>query len=849
LLRAKIDVGGRARGAVVAIWASLVLSHPASAAAPFAIGASAGPEASARVEATVTRTRGTLRVTLPAAVVPALEPGDEVAMRFPDYIRPPARVNYHVDVAFITEVAPQRWLYEKSGPWDALFANRKGRRPPPQPPDPELRFTYGPDFRHGIPIFFIVPEDNKTRGMDGVRDYVDAHPTDFVTMSDSANESVDRYTWFSDFLGSLSQGAIDPYSGRQRIEDVAAGLGASPASIDACYVPGASSADVGNCIQSTMASLQYGTNIAAPTQAQLFGGLAGAIAPLQIAAYLEPVLDIWRILVRTGHQEYEYLPTTLEIATRDVERGASLLMGLKVPTIRPPGALSSALFFTIGDPQAAAAPPVVIDDADRSGVCARDERTSVPLHLDHTSKYVNATALVVTPDSKPAFTIPLASDVAGAPVVDRTAIDDGTDAGYSVRLVGRFGFDPIGQPERPSARMAIPHQASWAVEAAPHRSAIAGRTLDAIATSVAAPCLSSAELQIGSAAPVALGITHLDERRVALHATLAGVPEGTAHVRFYQDDPMHRTQIETDTTLAIAAPPAHVATGSVPTAHIGDSFVSLGGAGLDAIAALSLGTNRYAKDPSSTADAACFVGPALGAPLQAGAAVPAQLIASDGSPGEAFDIAIAAARPAFATPAAAPAGTLHLSSDPTQVTLSTVSGDLPARREVRVRRAGSNVSPCDVRDDPNAAVIASDDTHEDTPSRLNVVLRAAQALGDRAYGTLQLQVVDTQTKTASDWIDVPGTFVRAPLGVRIECAAAPSPACTLIGSGLGAIAGIEDAAGHLTPPNYACTSDVKGLGCLSVPRLAHYRLRLEDAPITIDVPDSAIGPPLAHPPP
>jgi hypothetical protein len=36
---------------------------------------------------------------------------------------------------------------------------------------------------------------------------------------------------------------------------------------------------------------------------------------------------------------------------------------------------------------------------------------------------------------------------------------------------------------------------------------------------------------------------------------------------------------------------------------------------------------------------------------------------------------------------------------------------------------------------------------------------------------------------------------------------------------------------------------------LSVPRLAHYRLRLEDAPITIDVPDSAIGPPLAHPPP
>jgi hypothetical protein len=348
---------------------------------------------------------------------------------------------------------------------------------------------------------------------------------------------------------------------------------------------------------------------------------------------------------------------------------------------------------------------------------------------------------------------------------------------------------------------------------------------------------------------VPLGITHLDDRRVALHAALAGVPEGTAHVRFYQDDPLHRTQIETDTTLAIAAPPAHVATGSVPTAHIGDAFVSLGGTGLDAIAGLSLGGNRYAKDPSSTADAACFLGPALGPPLQAGAAVPAQLIASNGSPGEAFDVAIAAARPAFAPLAAAPVGTLHLSSDPTQVTLSTVSDELPARREVRVRRAGASVSPCDVRDDPNAAVIANDDTHEDTPSRLSVILRPAQALGDRAYGTLQLQVVDTQTKAASDWINVPGTFVRAPVAVRIECAADASPACTLIGSDLGAIADVEDAAGHLTQPNYACTSDVKGSACLSVPRLAHYRLRLQDAPITIDVPDSAIGSPLAHPPP
>src|SRR5581483_11055112 len=44
------------------------------AAAPFAVQASAGPQAGARVDAFVTRVVGGKRVTLPAAVVPALQP-------------------------------------------------------------------------------------------------------------------------------------------------------------------------------------------------------------------------------------------------------------------------------------------------------------------------------------------------------------------------------------------------------------------------------------------------------------------------------------------------------------------------------------------------------------------------------------------------------------------------------------------------------------------------------------------------------------------------------------------------------------------------------------------------------
>ena len=119
-------------------------------------------------------------------------------------------MNYHVNVAFITETPPVGWLYAKSGANDKLFSNPHGRRVT-APAVSAMHFVYGSGDNRGIPVFFIVPEDSKTRGMDGVRDYVQAHPTDFKDMSVSSNDAVERYSWFSDFLSSLSQGAIDPH--------------------------------------------------------------------------------------------------------------------------------------------------------------------------------------------------------------------------------------------------------------------------------------------------------------------------------------------------------------------------------------------------------------------------------------------------------------------------------------------------------------------------------------------------------------------------------------------------------------------------------------------------------------
>ncbi|HYZ17841.1 MAG TPA: hypothetical protein VE591_15630, partial [Candidatus Acidoferrum sp.] len=675
---------------------------------PF-IAASAGPQASSRIDATVTRTIGNKRVTLPAAVVPALKPGDEVHVVFSDYTRPRARVNYHVNVAFITEAPPLRWLYEKSGPWDQLFANRRGRKPGAAP-DPDLSFTYGIGDHRGIPIFFIVPEDEKTRGMDGVRDYVDAHPTDFKNMSESANTAVDRYNWFQDFLHSLAVGSLNPLAGGNAVTAVAASLGADPSTIATCYSQGATQSQVATCIETTLGSVQYQPNINAPTEAQFFGGLVGAAVPTRLASYLVSLLGVWQIFLHTGHQEYEYLPTSLDLATPSSPGGQSdqLLMGLKVPALRPPAASSDALFFTIGDPQAAASPPVVVNGSSATGMCAADSRVDIPLHLDRTSTYVHDTSLVVTPDGHAPYTIPIDPHSISAPTIERSALSGADDGGYTIRLAGRFGFDPVVQPDRVLARIAVPRAATWSVAPFPHRNPIAGRTLDVIASSAAAPCLSQAEMQIGSAPAIPLQIRRLDDRRIELQAALKDIPPGEARIRFYQDDPVGRTEIANAATLAIAAQPAQVDPSTAPIAYLGDPFIALNGTGFESISGVRVGGTTYTKVPGSSSTTACFTGPPIGGNgLEAGESISSQLIPKDGSSGEVFVSKLAAPRPVLLPPTVVPNATAHPSSEPLAVELATNGTDLPAQREIRVRRAAPAGSPCDVlRADAGYGVVA-----------------------------------------------------------------------------------------------------------------------------------------------
>lgn len=810
----------------------------ATGAPPFVVTASAGPAAGSHITATVTRTIGKTSVTLPAALVPALAPGDVVDVDFPGYRRPPGTVNYHVNVAFITETAPQRWFFPRSVPADRLFTNPRAGKHAKTVPGGHLHFVYGSSYYRGIPIFTIVPEDAKTRGVDGVRDYVNAHPSDFVAMAQSTNDAVDKYSYLRDFLGSLANGSIDPATGRQRIESVAQGLGVPPATIDACYATGGSNADVDNCVQQAVESVEVSTNFNAPTQAQFLGGVAGAAEPLALAPYIGSLLTVWNIFVHTGHLEYEYLPTTIALADPSTARRDELLMGVKVPTVRPPAAVSDVLFFTIGDPQASEAAPVVVNDAPAGGVCERTNRFSVPLHFDHTSRYVHDAALVVTPDGHAPYTIALDPRSLDAPIVDASRFTGSTDGAYSVALEGRFGFAPVGEPAHVAMRLALPGAGNWRIAAVAHHPPIAGEALDVIASSPGAACLSHAELQVGSAPPEPLTATQLDDERVELHASLADQPAGPAQLRIYEDDPREHRDIESAYQVAIQPPPARVNAASA-VAALGDAIVHLAGSDLERIRGLLVDGVTYVKEPGATSTSACFDGPPLDGPnLVSGQKLVAQLQTVDGTPGQVFPLTLAARRPALAhaTPARDATG-VHLSTVPLTVTLDGGGTPLPRDFSVRVRQDVTAQTPCAaLAADPLAVTLPAGDLQP--RSATEAAVRFAPAvLQQRAFGTLDIRIVDAASGLGSAWIPLPGTFVRAPEITSMVCPPGGGE-CRLYGTDLATIDAVETAPLTFVAPDPGCPPTSKGVACVYVPHLAHYTLRLVDGGTLETLPDS-----------
>jgi hypothetical protein len=132
------------------------------------------------------------------------------------------------------------------------------------------------------------------------------------------------------------------------------------------------------------------------------------------------------------------------------------------------------------------------------------------------------------------------------------------------------------------------------------------------------------------------------------------------------------------------------------------------------------------------------------------------------------------------------------------------------------------------------------DVHVRTATTLAVDFHA-NMLHDRAFGTLEMQLVDAASGIAGNWLSLPGTFVRAPAVSQIACPPTTDGMCRLYGTDLDAIAAVKDMSGSFVAPELDCPPTEKGDGCVYVPHVAHYVLRLIDASTIETLADALIA--------
>ena len=201
-------------------------------------------------------------------------------------------------------------------------------------------------------------------------------------------------------------------------------------------------------------------------------------------------------------------------------------MGAKVPTLRPPAARSSVLFFTIGDAEAAQNPPQVDERrprrrtlrARRPGPAADPSRP----HLALRERRVRSRS---RPSADPRSPIPLDPRTLAAPVIERSQLER---AGFRARvaLTGHVGFDPLARERLASVEIALPHPAPWAV--APHRTAHRSPAVRSTSSPPRHkhPACRAPSCRSADAPPVPLALKHLDDRRVELQGVAGACAAG-----------------------------------------------------------------------------------------------------------------------------------------------------------------------------------------------------------------------------------------------------------------------------------------------------------------------------------
>lgn len=792
-----------------------------------------------------------------AALVPALQQGDVITIRFPGFERPAARYRFHANYAIVSGQGAT-WM-DPNGDGLHLFDDSTDGAPANKVCDSTvdmhggcnaLKITYG---GVGTPVVFLMVEDSRTRGMVGIRDDVNADPGSYLNTSIIAADATVQESWMENFISSLGTGAVGVgATGQGNVMNAVTRFGVAQTDASGCYTSHSGDKEgIGKClialIQQRNVTQFDGSSI---------GALVGAAIPLHLSPYVAGLSLIFSFVSKSRTKtNYEYLPSSLLFVNPDVNNGIQGGQYLDVPTAPlyepPKGKNSDVLFFPIGafqsNPMKNA--PKIVEDSEF--VCASDKTTSIPLHLDQSSPYVHDASMIIDDPANPSKTIsePV-SNSSITPLTIQTTELQRTELGHAkileARLQASYGFASMITPV---FSIALPDSnAAWSASGPNGAPLPSHQKTTVLLSGPDAPCAS--ELVV----PTSNGQkSYKVNVKDATHATADDVvlPPGNE----INATVVLKGQSALQSTVAIK-PNLPLPIVETPRTYVGDHVIFLQGKRVNLIQSIkdvTTGTLYKIAGPHITGTADCFSAASSPGSLTEGSPETMQITAPEGSFTENFDVLDS--RPptptvtddraiADALVPTLPSNTFG-SNDYVHISVNGVDF-INGHRTIRVR----------VKPDPNSfasslcaalAPVNAKDYADLMPSHpsttgADVYFRPVDALRDRAVGTLQIAVFDEDLHALSDWVDVPGTFVAVPSIDHIGCA---NGDCAVYGHNLSFAQGIGDGT-SVVPLIKPCASSQlstdHSLECASIGQLSKFILYLgSGGNISVTVPAKLVA--------
>jgi hypothetical protein len=706
--------------------------------------------------------------TLPIARAPDLAPGDVVSLKAE--LPPGQAARYILVVAFLrgaTNPPPKGWFF-------ALKTWEHGGHG-------ELKVSVPQGAQQAL--IFLAP--HTTADFDTLRDAVRGKPGAFVRASQDLNQlGLDRGR-LNTYLEAVWRTERDDPAGLQAVTtDLARTLGIKldtscfQKSADlqaACLMQDQDSLvlDDGQS-NSIVRSLSTGASADLMTQlgaAPQMGG--GAYSP-----YVGAVLDIARLLGSMSVAHFQYVPALA------APKGENLQ--LRLNTAPSFGDVKSVLVAALPPVEAVQTPPLHATNP-KTDYCLAASDTVLKVDgapLVFSTDYAQAMTLRLKGKSGEIFDIPVTSDAEHGGFTANTSGLDPTAFGPTLdgELHGEWGFSAF---EGPSFAFENGAAGLWRLAEADRTALVVGHDDAVRLTGGAGACVKAIEVSAGSESPKAASFKVQGPSEILLTAPLAHASPGSVTIRVRSFGRQGADQF----TVQAFAPASRVARFEI---HAGDDTGELTGAGLGAVAHLSLGAVRFAPataDTPASEDSITLSSPdqvALAA-LRAGQDLTAKVALRDGRdlslpvtimpPRPTVTLLAESARPPPGPPPAMSI-TLEGGHDVARGSVLTFSIEaqapdtMAAREKVEIETADGAFK---TTLSPGAGLIRED-------SRVAVAtLDTAAAFGPSTFGPLRFRLTDP--RGASDWQDLAG-LVRIPTLFALICPSAKEDPCQLTGGNL-----------------------------------------------------------------